>query len=56
MVDDPLKSTCFWAWVQTNNKTISYLKSDSHVPENFCQITIIPSGVQKNTIICLFDS
>ena len=30
------------------------LKSDSHVPENFCQIKIIPSGVQKNTIVwCL---
>ena len=21
MVDDPVKSTCFWAWMQTNNKT-----------------------------------
>ena len=31
------------------------LKSDSHVPENFCQIRIFPSLVRKNTIICLFD-
>ena len=31
-----------------------YLKSDSHVPKNFCQIKIISSGVQKNTIIYLF--
>ena len=31
------------------------LKSDSHVSENFCQIKIFPSLVQKNTIICLFD-
>ena len=23
------------------------LKSNSHVPENFCQIKVIPSGVQK---------
>ena len=30
------------------------LKSDSHVPENFCQIKICPSHVQKNAIICLF--
>ena len=29
------------------------LKSDSHVPEYFCQIKIFPSLVQKNTIICL---
>ena len=28
------------------------LKSDSHVPENFCQIKIFPSLVQKNIIIC----
>ena len=31
------------------------LKPDSHVPENFCQIKIFPSLVQKNTIICWFD-
>ena len=35
------------------------LKLDSHVPENVCQIKIIPSGVQKkkkkkNRIIFLF--
>ena len=29
------------------------LKSDSHLPEKFCLIKIIPSLVQKNTIICL---
>ena len=28
------------------------LKLDSHLPENFCQIKVIPSGVQKNSIIC----
>ena len=30
------------------------LKSDSHVPEHFCQIKIFPSHVRKSTIICLF--
>ena len=30
------------------------LKWDSHIQENFCQIEIFPSLVQKNTIICLF--
>ena len=35
-----------------NNCYIS-LKSDSHVPENFCQIKIFPSHVRKNTMICL---
>ena len=30
------------------------LKSDSHVPENFCQIKIFPSHFRKNTMICLF--
>ena len=30
------------------------LKLDSHLPENFFQIKVIPSGVQKNSIICLF--
>ena len=30
------------------------LKSDTHVPENCCQIKIFPSLVQKNTIIFLF--
>ena len=30
------------------------LKSDSHVPENFCQIKIFPSHVRNNTMICLF--
>ena len=29
------------------------LKSDSHVPGNFCQIKIFPSHLRKNTIICL---
>ena len=29
-------------------------KSDSHVPENFCQVKIFPSDVRKNAIICLF--
>ena len=31
-----------------------FLKSDSHVPENFCQIKIFPSHFRKNTMICLF--
>ena len=30
-----------------------FLKSDSHVPEKFCQIKVISNGVQKNSIICL---
>ena len=30
------------------------LKSDSHIPENFCQIKIFPSHVWKNATICLF--
>ena len=30
------------------------LKSDSHVPENFCQIKVIPSGVQKKWHHLLF--
>ena len=29
------------------------LKSDPHVPENFCQIKIFPSHVRKNAMICL---
>ena len=29
------------------------LKSDSHVPEIFCQIKVFPSLVQKNTVVCL---
>ena len=33
-----------------NNRNNFVLKSDSHVPENFCQIKIFPSLVQK---ICL---
>ena len=33
------------------NKYTHRLKSDSHVSENFCQIKIFPSLVQKNTII-----
>ena len=33
---------------------IENLKSDSHVPENFCHNKILPSLVRKNTIICLF--
>ena len=36
------------------NGSLLSLKSDSHVPENFCQIKVIPSDVQKNTINCLF--
>ena len=39
---------------RSNGLMIKCLKSDSHVPENFCQIKVIPSGVQKNSIICLF--
>ena len=31
-----------------------FLKADSHIPEKFDQIKILPSLVQKNTIICLF--
>ena len=37
-----------------SGKVKASLKSDSHVPENFCQIKIFPSHVRKNTIICLF--
>ena len=32
------------------------LKSDSHVPENFCQSKIFPSHVRKNIMICLFGA
>ena len=38
----------FIKWIKT------LLKSDSHVPENFCQIKIFPSHVRKNTITYLF--
>ena len=30
------------------------LKLDPRVPENVCQIKVIPSGVKKNSIIFLF--
>ena len=32
-----------------------YLKWGSHVPENFCQIKVIPSGVHKKiaSFVCL---
>ena len=39
--------------INPDNEIIN-LKSDSHVPENICQIKIFPSHVSKNTIICLF--
>ena len=45
-----MKESCFF--MPETVETL-YLKSDSHVPENFCQIKIIPSRVQNNTIICL---
>ena len=40
-------------FVALRPKIYSYLKSDSHVPENFCQIKIFPSHFRKNTMICL---
>ena len=40
--------------LELERNLIPMLKSDSHVPENFCQIKKFPSLVQKNTIICLF--
>ena len=40
--------------LELERNLIPILKSDSHVPENFCQIKKFPSLVQKNIIICLF--
>ena len=36
-----------------HNSIYQHLNSDSHIYEDFCQIKIFPSLVQKNTIICL---
>ena len=41
-------------WFSKLRHAFKVLKSDSHVPENFCQIKMFPSLVWKNTIICLF--
>ena len=38
------------------NWNLLLLKSDSHVPENFCQSKIFPSHVRKNIMICLFGA
>ena len=45
-VNDP------WELLYAND--LAFLKLDSHVPENFCQIKIFPSHFRKNTMICLF--
>ena len=41
--------------IWTNNDQIKccILKSESHVPGNFCQVKMFPSLVWKNTLICL---
>ena len=56
-IKKPVPKLCFFVCLIPlilDSSTGLVLKSDSHIPENCCQIKIFRSLVQKNTIICLF--
>ena len=59
VIRDTLKCSAFWflkdiIFFYATGVNMKVLKSDPHVPENFCQIKIFPSHVRKNAIIYLF--
>ena len=48
-----LLPTSLWSYLSFFVSPAFSLKSDSHVPENFCQFKIFLSFVLKSTIVCL---